>query len=910
MRFTAATVLFLLCAGALCLTPAGAQYQPARRDAIRRSRAVLRGEGALVKVSPPQDTPDPAGRHFVQSVEFFNYASRYRLTYDVIRPKDRPDEVTSGLWAFQSKYVTLGMPGPSSANWYCQGFLTWEFDDESLYNRLATMRVVREAGPDAAVEYSWDTPKVRATLRFVLPANGDKLLMLGRYEPKGKVTRSTLRLMAFPATFDKPYNRALTTAARTVLPDAKVTLDLAKERWLLCEDTTAERPASGSAGLLLGTPASFRAVNVDVGNYPIFLHLELAPDKRDFALAFYDQPALPDVQETRRYFREQADAEADLLQRLAARPWDEPAPANAWQGRKTRLDYTPVHDHKPAPADGELTAGDLPGSVVLFARDYTEPVFPSSLPRRAEITDTFSLKACAGEFEPVTLCLHTRDAAATAVLALGDDFLGPAGTRISRRHVDARAVGYAARWHSGGERQRLPLFLDRLARDPSREATRFEPVAIPRGETVRFWLTVRVPEGAPAGRYTMPIRLSLSTGETLPARLLLDVRPFALKKPEIAFGMYHAAMSLPTSKQTREHQRLVFRDMAEHGMTSLAIMYLIPNQGSLEVCNAPFTGVIPMMEDLAAAGFGPKAPIIAATTQKAEERKAMMALSRQRGWPPWLFYAIDEPGHGGKAVVEMCRKLCEEWKAKIPSIRHTTALYHKTDVTEGGLGAALDVWIYHVTTLDPELMALNRKLGKEMWTYDCVFGPANPESSRMHYGLYTWALGLKGAFKWVYQDCGNSVSTRTGVYLPSLVPAHNSDENPWMPDFSPWEIFDEERRDELGWQFSYTYPGAVGPEPTTGWELVREGVDDYRYLITLEDALARARKSHPKGEAVARAGGLLARLRAAIKPGVTYSGPPLKPEHLVTSGIPLAEYSRMREQVAESIVGLRLESDQ
>jgi len=105
-----------------------------------------------------------------------------------------------------------------------------------------------------------------------------KLFMFGNYEPKGEVKRSYLKLICYPATFEEPRNRAVTTALGTKLPGDTAQLDLSKERWVLYEDITPKRPASGSAGLLVGTPQAFSRITIPVGGYGIETQAELEPE--------------------------------------------------------------------------------------------------------------------------------------------------------------------------------------------------------------------------------------------------------------------------------------------------------------------------------------------------------------------------------------------------------------------------------------------------------------------------------------------------------------------------------------------------------------------------------------------------------------------------------------------------------
>lgn len=279
-----------------------------------------------ISITTPQTTQTPEGEQFVQSVTFANDVAHYTLTYDITKPTGKENECTSHWWAWTTKLITLGMTEPSRANWYFQAFFNWYFDGESLYNRPATMKVIRQSGEDGVVEYTWDTPKATAHLRFAMATGSDKLLLFARYEPKQPINQSYLVFTCYPTGFAEPRNRAVTTATRTAPMGDKVTLDLAQERWVLYEDTTEGRPGNGPAGLLLGTPEAFSEVTVPVGNYAVTTRLNLKPEARSFALGLYSFPVLPDLQQTREYFRASATQEAEWLGTQAADDLVKPLP--------------------------------------------------------------------------------------------------------------------------------------------------------------------------------------------------------------------------------------------------------------------------------------------------------------------------------------------------------------------------------------------------------------------------------------------------------------------------------------------------------------------------------------------------------------------------------------------------------
>lgn len=293
---------------------------------------------ALVTLPPPQVSAEAEGKHVVQDVTLSSAIADYTLRYEYVERKDDPTRITWVKWAPTIGYTPLGIVGPSECLWYNQGFFIWTFDDFNIQDYKAQFRVVRDAGQDAMVEYVWDTPKAKVTARFAITSGSDKLLFFGSYEPKDEIKQVKLRLMSYPATFSKPWVRSATTALRT-LTSGSAELDLAKERWVLLEDTHPGRLGDGSAGLLLGDTTAFQTVRLEgLGGYAEYVDLTLAPGRRRFALGLYEFPSMPDPKETRAYFRRSANGENEVLAALATADLDQPLkPLPADQERKAKI---------------------------------------------------------------------------------------------------------------------------------------------------------------------------------------------------------------------------------------------------------------------------------------------------------------------------------------------------------------------------------------------------------------------------------------------------------------------------------------------------------------------------------------------------------------------------------------------
>ncbi len=104
--------------------------------------------------------------------------------------------------------------------------------------------------------------------------------------------------------------------------------------------------------------------------------------------------------------------------------------------------------------------------------------------------------------------------------------------------------------------------------------------------------------------------------------------------------------------------------------------------------------------------------------------------------------------------------------------------------------------------------------------HDPKSGPENPEIFRYKRGLYLWQNDYDGAMDYAYQHSMGFI----------------------------WNDFDYTRYRDL----AFTYPTTTGVIDTIAWEGYREGVDDLRYLATLESIIQQVTDKSDKPEPLIR----------------------------------------------------------
>jgi hypothetical protein len=200
-----------------------------------------------------------------------------------------------------------------------------------------------------------------------------------------------------------------------------------------------------------------------------------------------------------------------------------------------------------------------------------------------------------------------------------------------------------------------------------------------------------------------------------------------------------------------------------------------------------------------------------ATEQVCEHVKA-------KGWPEFVLYATGEPTNFTDGV----EKAIATFKAMKQAPGAVTAM---SSINERDHAAF--PWVDVILFGSPSENGMGEKMkaqGKVIWGYNSGY-------TRLSYGFYVWRIGAKGRTQEHYQS---------GIQSQPF--------NDWLSTSSCW---------------SYTHAG-FGPEgvrPCPRLEHQAKGVDDYRYVLTLEQAIARAKKQGgPSAERAAKSEALLKRI--------------------------------------------------
>jgi len=534
-----------------------------------------------------------------------------------------------------------------------------------------------------------------------------------------------------------------------------------------------------------------------------------------------------------------------------------------------------------------LTPAEEQKGYVIFAADPCERIAPGFVPARAAIDRPLTAFAAQGEIEPATFGILASTDLGNVEVELSDLVGEKAAQRIAQQDVSLGVVRcWPVRASDNGGKGTYEV-VPEMIEPPVGRACR-----VPAGQVKQWWLTVRVPSDAPAGRYRMSVtvRPEKASPSVLEWRLL--VLPFRLSQPaDKHWGTW--LESFPPVGGLRgpdrrgrntpaEVDRLARADLADyqdHGFDLALFNYYF---GAEENADGSFTYDLSQLvrdQDYWKT-LGSDAPVVICCeyafrnfeyqfaepgvehvpgTFSPKARLACVGLVRsindeaqRRGWPKLYFAPIDEPGNSKTENRMEFAENVLDLVHEVPACQTATTV-GASDILR--LGDRVDARIYAYGSYGRNRVLQETQQGHPFWYYDNgMFYGHSTEASRSMTGFEFLRSGAEVASAWGF-DCAKD---------------------------NPYNDFDGGHRD-----WNVVFPGVDRLTPTIYWELCREGMDDCRYVATLQQEIRRAEERGQ--EAAAR------RAEKVLAPLI---GPDARP-----IGNPLA-FGRFRWRIAREILGL------
>ena len=496
-----------------------------------------------------------------------------------------------------------------------------------------------------------------------------------------------------------------------------------------------------------------------------------------------------------------------------------------------------------ASAQAANEQAETPFTYYCLAPVANKRILPHSPPETlGEAGGKLTLAACRDEYESISFAVYARQDLKNLQLEIRD--LRSVGHVIPKSSFDPYVVkcwyqaGRGVMFHDGVKRFVPELLLkdDDLVRvdsesetnsvrstaedgstkylsasgkDPEAleelrplDAATLQPVTISADTLKQFWLTLHIPKDAAAGKYTGSIRLSAQSIKSVEIPIDVTVYDFELAQPKMIYSIYYPGKlsaeqpsgTIAAHYKSEEQMRAELSDMVAHGVRH-------PN-----LWQAYSEELVPRVLQLRKEAGMPNDRLFinmpaGAPHHSAGKIEGWRKLTCSFGYKDIYLYGEDE-AHGNRLRMQK-----PSWENVQKAGGKMYASAWKEDPFEV-MGGLLNVLVWS-GGCQPEKAKRWHSVESEIFSYsNPQVGVEEPLLYRYNYGLALWKADYDGAMTFAYQWAYGHI----------------------------WNDFDSEKfRDHC-----FSYPTINGVVGTIQWEGFREGVDDVRYITTLEQAIEKA----------------------------------------------------------------------
>ncbi len=364
---------------------------------------------------------------------------------------------------------------------------------------------------------------------------------------------------------------------------------------------------------------------------------------------------------------------------------------------------------------------------------------------------------------------------------------------------------------------------------PVKDSKELLPFDLPENQNKQLWLTVHIPGNVPAGDYTGHLHL-MSKSEVIDnLTLTVTVLPFKLMPPYYTASIdYHGTLSsrgsISSWNKTKVQMLAELKDMVAHGLTNCQHYFPVNDKSLRDVLELRTqVGMDNTVLYLKGHGINPFETMPKALESIKSKVRHIIKIAKEYGVEEVYFYGRDE------ATGDTLASQRQSWQAVREAGGKIFAAGGRDNLALMG-----DIQDMHVSAgwPDREEVAKWHDNGGKVFCYaNPQTGIENPEIYRRNFGLLMWKYDYDGV-------------------------ADNAYETTWG---STWNDFDHPRYRS----FCMVYPTVDGVVDTIEWEGFREGIDDVRYITSLEAMIERAkrRKKENTNVNIAKATKFLARLK-------------------------------------------------
>lgn len=514
--------------------------------------------------------------------------------------------------------------------------------------------------------------------------------------------------------------------------------------------------------------------------------------------------------------------------------------------------------------------------VHVWVASPMEKIFTDTQPPHQTRT-VVSLSAAKGEYESFQIVLRPQEGQELSIERLEFTDQTSILRPIPPENISARLVAYVKVSEPSHNEKVKGMFPDPLIP--------FKPCLIK--DTRSFWITVKVPEDASAGKYDSSVKIIAEDNKVVAeVPIALQVWDFALpgNPPALvnAWGLYEKPFRRYYDANFGEMLAKYKQNLWAHRITHLAYpptdipvpKVTVLEDGKVSIDYSKFDKAV---EENVKHGMNAlDVPVPGRWSRKEREVKWDYPLEvvgkilgdfekhlAEQGWLDMSYtFLIDEPGRNDFAEV---KKVYGFLKSAAPGLKR------RCDFEYGASGRAapgkklvahyrdlagyVDIWVPHIDGVDYEFLSQRQKLGEQVWwCLWCGAGHPYPQFLIDYPGIdcrvpfwTLWKYGVTGFAYWTVN---------------------------WWPEH-PFDVFkDAERFEGAGGANGdglMIYPGKDGPIDSIRWELIRDGFEDYEYLALLSKLIAQAKEKGISAQVIKSAQEALAGLDSVVQSSIEYT---------------------------------------
>ncbi|MFO0616945.1 MAG: DUF4091 domain-containing protein [Polyangiaceae bacterium] len=493
------------------------------------------------------------------------------------------------------------------------------------------------------------------------------------------------------------------------------------------------------------------------------------------------------------------------------------------------------------PAGPMTFALPSPAGATLWTTTTMDKVLREAAPPTATGA-AIEISAARNEYEPFQLVVRP-DATTTAKLSM-TPFSGP-GTIGGLELAEVGYVSIGAPSDPGSiPSGRVPDPLDPISFGDAR--------SLGAGENQPYWITVFVPPDAPPGDYTSTLTVDLG-GATSDVPVKLHVYDFALP-PKIGFdGNWNASMEALGGGQSLEAVQRIKDHFHQHRLTPSSVAwpaglnydggidydcathqfiqgtgeYDFETLGKKYIDGVGWNGVgFPSFEIMQFVDNStprpaefcgiPRGDAFGTAAYNAEWSKLLAAVDAElvsHGWTDKGYYYVENEPQGAEDY-DVAAFLADLTKTSAPHLRIAVSEEPKPEIAENPLanGHSYDLWWADLSEFDPDYAKVRQAAGDDVWWYFLYgdlpphFNPITIDHSGLESRIAYWAA-------WKYRIKGFAYYSVTG----------------WGND--PRSNPRPEGTNQNGDGFLLYPPTGDRITSSIRWELLREGQEDYEYLL-------------------------------------------------------------------------------